>query len=105
MTNMDAKFYTDDGRVLELKVPRARYIDKTKDLEAEGGVTGSSTDGAKLKCDKIHWIADNSLLALIDNVELERDSDHVKATGDRMESKDGFAKFKITGHAHLQKGN
>ena len=73
ITNMDAKFYTEDG--------------------------------AHLRADRLEWKAKENQLALIGNAELQRDSDAVKAKGDRIESLDGFNKFKIIGHAHLEKGN
>lgn len=105
LTNMVARFYTEDGKTMEVKAPRATYTAKKKYLECFDGITGSGSDGEKVKCDKIEWNADNSRLALIGNAELEREKDHIKAKGDKIESTDNFNKFKIEGHAHLEKGN
>ena len=103
--NLDAKFYTEDGRTIHLTAPKANYKAKEKFLTAEGGIKGDSTDGAHMQCDTAEWRAAEEKIALIGNAELQRDLDAVKAAGDRIESKDGFNKFKITGHAHLEKGN
>lgn len=105
ITNMDAKFYAEDGRVLHVTAPTANYKAKDKFLTVEGGIKGDSTDGAHVVADKLEWKAKENQLALIGNAQLERDSDAVKAKGDRIESLDGFSKFKIIGHAHLEKGN
>lgn len=105
ITNMDAKFYTEDGRTLHVTAPKANYKAKDKFLTVEGGIKGDSTDGAHLRADRLEWKAKENQLALIGNAELQRDSDAVKAKGDRIESLDGFNKFKIIGHAHLEKGN
>lgn len=103
--NMDAKFYTEDGRVLHVTAPKASYKAKDKFLTVEGGITGDSTDGAHLKADRLEWSAKENQLSLIGSAELQRDSDAIKAQGDKIESMDGFNKFKISGHAHLEKGN
>ena len=105
ITNMDAKFYTEDGRTLHVTAPKANYKAKDKFLTVEGGIKGDSTDGAHLRADRLEWKAKENQLALIGNAELQRESDAVKAKGDRIESLDGFNKFKIIGHAHLEKGN
>lgn len=105
LTNMVARFYTEDGKTIEVKAPRATYTAKKKYLECLDGITGSGSDGEKIKCDKIEWQADNSRLALVGNAELEREKDQLKAKGDKIESTDNFNRFKIEGHAHLEKGN
>lgn len=105
ITNLDAKFYTEDGRVLEVKAPKANYVAKTKELKAGGGIKGDSTDGAHVRCDELEWKANEEKLTLIGNAKLERDSDKLKAEADRIESSDAFGKFKAMGHAHLEKGN
>ena len=105
MTNMKAKFYAEDGRVVELDAPKAFYDAKSKDLQVDGGIKGTGTDGLKLNCEKVQWQAKDNCLVLLGNVLLERTTDHVKATGDKIESTDGFTKFKISGKAHLEKGN
>lgn len=104
MTNLDANFYTEDGRKVHVTAKKANYIAKDKLLTAEGEIKGDSSDGIHLKADKLEWNAKENTLAIIDNTELKRDSDAVLATGDRMETYDGFNKFKIIGHAHLEKG-
>ena len=105
VVNLEARFYTEDGRTIHLTAPKAVYKAKDKFLTAEGGIKGDSTDGMHLKCDKVEWKAGKEELALIGNAELQRDSDALKVAGDRIESQDGFSKFKASGHAHLEEGN
>ena len=40
ITNMDAKFYTEDGRTLHVTAPKANYKAKDKFLTVEGGIKG-----------------------------------------------------------------
>lgn len=105
IANLDAKFYTEDGRTIHVNAKKADYRAKEKILTAEGGIKGESTDGMHLLAEKLEWKSKENELALIDNAELKRDSDALKAQGDRIESVDGFNRFKIIGHAHLEKGN
>lgn len=105
ITNMDGKFYTEDGRTLQLKAPKANYSEKQKFLTAEGGIVGDSTDGMHVRSEKLEWNGAENLLALIGKAEVRRDTDALLAQGDRIESADSFNLFKIIGHAHLEKGN
>ncbi len=105
ITNMDAKFYAEDGRELHVKAPKASYKAGDKFLTVEGGLQGDSTDGLHVKSDGLEWNAKEEKMALVGNAELQRDSDALKAKGDRIESHDNFKRFKIIGHAHLEKGN
>lgn len=86
ITNMDAKFYTEDGRTLHVTAPKANYKANDKFLTVEGGIKGDSTDGAHLRADRLEWKAKENQLALIGNAELQRESDAVKAKGDRIEA-------------------
>ena len=104
IANLDAKFYTEDGRTIHLTAPKANYKAKEKFLTAEGGIKGDSTDGAHLKCDRAEWKAAEEKIALIGNAELQRDSDALKAAGDNITYCYLGNISKITGHAHLEKG-
>ena len=39
------------------------------------------------------------------DARLEYEKEHVKAAADRIESSNGFKKFKAVGGAHFEKGN
>lgn len=103
--NLDARFYTEDGRTIRLLAPKADYKAKDKFLTAEGGIRGDSTDGIHLKCDRLEWKVAEECLTLIGNAELHRDSDALKVAGDSIEAREDFNRFKASGHAHLEKGN
>lgn len=105
LVGLKAVFNMDDGKTIDFSAPKAVFDQTTHNLKVEGGIKGSSSDGASFSCDSSEWIADNSRLSLIGNVILERASDGVKATGERIESTDGFSRFVIKGKAHLEKRN
>lgn len=105
IANLDAKFYTEDGRTLHVTAKEADYLAKDKVLTAQGGIKGDSTDGMHMKSDRLEWKSKEKTLALIDNAELQRDSDALKITGKRIEALEDFNKFKVTGNAHFEKGN
>lgn len=105
LINLKAVFNMEDGRTVDFSAPKAVFDQGSHNLKVEGGIKGSSSDGASFSCDSSEWIADNSRLSLIGNVMLERASEGMKATGERIESTDGFSRFVIKGKAHLEKGN
>ena len=63
------------------------------------------SDGATMTSREMSWEAAKSILAAVGDVKMARESDHLKASGERIESTDGFEKFKISGKAHIEKGN
>lgn len=105
LINLDAKFYTEDGRTIRLLAPKADYKAKDKFLTAEGGIKGDTTDGIHLRCARLEWKAAEERLTLIGDAELHRDEDALKVAGDTIEASDDFNKFKASGHAHLEKGS
>jgi lipopolysaccharide export system protein LptC len=44
------------------------------------------------------------MLAMKGDAKIEYEKEHIKASGDRIESTNGFTKFKAIGKAHLEKG-
>ena len=44
-------------------------------------------------------------LAMKGDARIEYEKEHVKVTADRIESTNGFKKFKAVGNAHFEKGN
>ena len=100
--NVRGRFYEDDGNVLEVTAPHGVYNGTTKNIRLDGGVVATTTDGAKLTGDALEWDAAQALLAAVGQAKIHRDD--MDASGDRMESWDGFSAFKAIGNAHIVKG-
>lgn len=105
LTNVKATFNFEDGRTVELTAPKATYEDKTHQLIVVNGVAGKSSDGGKFSCQEVEWLPAEDTLAMKGDARLEYEKEHVKATADRIESSNGFKKFKAVGGAHFEKGN
>ncbi len=105
LTNVKAVFNFEDGRTVELKAPKAVFIDKTHHLTITEGIEGKSSDGGKFSCQEIEWLSEEDMLAMKGDAKLEYEKDKLKASADRIESTNGFKKFKATGKAHFEKGN
>ena len=103
-TGSDAtlSFYAPDGRVVEVKAAKGTYLEGTKDIVLTGNVDVKTSDGASLTSDELRWEAQKEILAAIGSAKAVKDD--LLATGDRIESTDGFNKIKIIGKAHIVKG-
>jgi lipopolysaccharide export system protein LptA len=99
---LTGKFYAKDGRTVEVHADGGNYDNETKDIAITGNVAITTSDGAKLSSKELRWTAKDELLAAVGDATAVKDD--MKATGDRIESTDGFNKIKIVGKAHLVKG-
>lgn len=102
LEDLSGHFYAEDGRVVEVKADKGTYAAGTKDITISGNVTVKNSDGAQLTSDELRWEAQKEILAAIGNAKAVKED--LLATGDRIESTDGFNKIKIIGKAHLAKG-
>lgn len=102
LTDIEGQFFEKDGRTLTIKAKSGKYTAKTHDIDIEGDVVIESSDGGRLTSDALHWTSSNEKLAAVGNATAAKDD--MRATGDAIESTDGFGKIKIIGHAHLEKG-
>ena len=106
---IEGAFYGEDGRELHITAPRGTYNAKTYALHLEGGVTVETNDGMRLTSDALDWNDAESLLAAVGNAELVHAEKELTATGDRIESRDGFTKFAAKGKgdkkAEIRKGS
>lgn len=95
-------FYAEDGRTVEVLADGGSYDNETKDIVINGHVDIHTSDGARLTGDELRWSSQDEVLAAVGNATASKDD--MKASGDRIESTDGFNKIKIIGKAHLVKG-
>lgn len=102
LEKVTGKVYGADGREVTLQADKGIYTDKMKDITLTDNIAITSNDGMSLKCNELKWLGSDEILAAIGNVEAVKGD--MRATGDRIESSDAFAKFKIIGHAHLARG-
>ena len=102
MEKITGHFYAKDGRIVELTADKGTYSQNSRDVALTGNVQVKNSDGAQLTSDELRWDAKQEILAAIGNAKAVKDD--LLATGDRIESSDGFNKIKISGKAHLAKG-
>lgn len=101
-------FYAEDGRTVTLHADHGKYDSASHDMELymEGNapIAVVTSDGISLTCNKIEWTNGSGMLAAIGKVKLTREEDHLTASGDHIESTDGFSKIKIKGNGRITKG-
>lgn len=102
MTGVVGHFYGENGRVVEVKSDKGIYSGKSKNIKLTDNVIITTNDGIRLTCKELEWLAKQEILAASGEARVTKDD--MLATGDRIESMDGFNKIKITGKAHLEKG-
>ena len=102
MENIEVEFYNEDGTTLHLTAPKGLYYHNDKNFGVFDGAKMTSSDGAELVANRIYWLSKEEMLVAEDDVKLKKDD--FRASGNRMESKNGFTNFKIIGKAHIGKG-
>lgn len=102
MEGIEVEFYTEDGKTLKMKAPKGVYYNGSKNFGVYDGARVTTSDGAELTSGKLYWLAKEEMLVAEDDVKLKKDD--LRASGNKMESKNGFTNFKIRGKAHLEKG-
>ncbi len=55
LEDLRVTMYSEDGRVLTLRGDRGRIDEKTRNMEVEGEVVVTSSDGISLKTDSLHY--------------------------------------------------
>lgn len=105
MKNIRAHYFGDDGKEVKLTAPHGLYENGNRNIKLDGGVKGTTNDGAELVSKELLWDAKGSKMVATGDVSIARESEHMKAKGDKIESSNSFQKFKITGKAHIEKGN
>lgn len=104
MEGIEVIFYSEDGKEMRLTAPKGMYFHKEKNFGVYDGVKATTTEGAELTSGKLYWLNhEGGKLIAEDKVEVKKDD--FFASGDRMESKNGFSNFKIIGHAHVVKSS
>ena len=101
LTGITGHFYQQDGRSAEVKAEHASYDNTSKDIEIDGNVIITTSDGAELTSDQLLWTAEQQMLSAVGQAKVSNDT--IRACGDRIDSTDGFKKIKISGKAHIEK--
>ena len=102
LKNLSGKFYQTNGTVVSIKAPAGFYQVKDKNIKMDGGVKVESSDGAKFDAQKLLWQSAGQILTGEENVKITKED--MAATADKIESADGLANIKLSGHAHITKG-
>ena len=93
------KYYFADGKELTLTAPEGSYDSKTKNVKLKGGVTATTSDGAKLTSKELEWLAGEDRLVATGEARISQPGMIIEA--DRIEGWNQFQEFKATGNAHL----
>ena len=103
--NLLGHFYEESGRVLEVTAPHGTYRHDTRDIVLDRGVKATTNDGWQLTCDKLSWLAADSMLVAEGSeekvAEIENKEEGMYASAKRLESLDSFKRFRAIGKAHL----
>lgn len=102
MENITGAFYQEDGKTATLTAPHGYYESQSRNIKLDGGIEVETSDGAKLSSAELDWLAADSILAAEGEAKIK--TQDMEATGAKIESKDAFQEFKITGGAHIVKG-
>ena len=129
--NVVAKFYQDDGNMIQATAQNGSLHREQKNIYLDGKVAVESSDGKRITCEELQWNNEEHLLSAIGNVDLETEDskltadrvdfdpgsnnaiatgrvklnrEDIKASGDRLETSNDFKKFLLTGNAHIVKG-
>lgn len=97
------KFYAADGRIAEVTADHGSYDATSRDVTLEGGIAITNSDGASLQSDQLKWTAAEQCLSALGNALAQKDD--ITISGDRIDSTDAFNKVKVSGHAHIAKGD
>lgn len=101
MTGITGHFYQKDDRSAEVTADHGSYDNETKDIQIDGNVKITTSDGATLTSDQLLWTAEQGMLSAIGQAKVSNDT--IRAWGERIDSTDGFNKVKISGKAHIEK--
>lgn len=101
MTGITGHFYQKDGRSAEVTADHGSYDNETKNIQIDGNVKITTSDGATLTSDELLWTAEQGMLSAIGQAKVSNDT--IRAWGERIDSTDGFNKIKISGKAHIEK--
>ena len=107
--NIEGVFHEEDGRELKLSAPHARYDLTTKDFVIDGGVKVETSDGIHLTSREVVWSSEKETLAAVGDALLTQEAQGIRASAERIESSDGFARFTASGKegrkALIEKGS
>ncbi len=102
MKNVHGKYYRDDGKILTITSPHGFYDDGKKNIMLDQKVHAEDNTGLKFDAEKATWNNAKALFTGEGKVKIVRDN--MQATGDKIESNNGFTAFKLSGNAHIIKG-
>ena len=101
-SNINGKFFREDGKVLELTALQGYYDQDTHNVHVEGDVVMTDGDNGKLEAVHLDWLSQEEMLIATEDVKISRDD--MRAFADRAESSNGFQKFFLKGNARILKG-
>ena len=96
--NVRATFYEKDGGTITVTGSRGRYDSKTQDVEIDGDVHGTSSNGRELFADRLQWGPESGRITGSGHIKLVQK--RVIMYADRMISDTTLGQTQFFGHVH-----
>lgn len=98
LRNVRATFYEKGGGTITLTGTRGRYETKTHEVEIEGSVHGTSSNGRELFVDRLRWVPDAGRITGAGHIKLIQE--RVTMYADQMISDTTLGQTQFFGHVH-----
>ncbi len=98
LRNVRATFYEKDGTTIRVTGTRGRYDTRTREVEIEGNVHGTSSNGRELFADQVHWVPGSGTLTGNGHIRLLQE--RVIMYADQMISNTTLGQTQFFGHVH-----
>ena len=102
LKNIKGVFYQNNGENITLTAPKAVYDVESRNITITEKVQAVSSNGATLNAEQVIWDSGQERFEGKGNIKLKQGDTII--TGDKLESNNGFSKFKVIGNAHIVKG-
>jgi LPS export ABC transporter protein LptC len=98
LRNVRATFYEKGGSTITVTGATGRYETKTHQVELEGSVHGTSSNGRELFADRVRWVPDEGRITGAGHIRLIQE--RITMFADRMTSDTTLGQTQFFGHVH-----
>lgn len=104
LKGIKGKLFRKDGGHIDVTAEKgeATLNKKNNNFSVSGKVKAIASDGGKFYADKVDYIEKDQFIKAMGNVQVQKDD--YAAWGDIAETTAAFEKFKLKGHAKVEKG-
>jgi len=98
LRNVRATLYEKDGGTITVTGSQGRYETKTHEVEIQGSVHGTSSNGRELFADRLRWVPESGQISGSGHIKLIQE--RVTMYADRMISDTTLGRTQFFGHVH-----